>query len=217
MLAIIPARGGSKRLPRKNILPFNGRPIISYPIRSALESGLFKKIIVSSDDDEILSIAREYGAYGVKRPSELSEDWSSEIDAYAHVLENEQCDYFCGIYPTAVFLKTSEIKGAFIELMQRKANICMGVTKFNDQHPFQTILQRGNGYYSLWVPELNEQTPYPDAYASNGSLYWFKNEKPLRYFPEKMTVYPTFNIDINNIDDFKKAERVYRECLNQII
>jgi CMP-N-acetylneuraminic acid synthetase len=217
VICIIPARGQSKRLPRKNILPFNGKPIIAYPIKAALDSRLFSKVIVSSEDDEILSVAREHGAYGVKRPAELSTDKASEIEAYKHVLETEDCEYFCAIYPCAAFVKPEEIKGAFISLRSEDADVCMGVTKY-DTHPYQMIM-RYSDFYHLRFPELNDDR-YPDAWASNGSLYWFRtaafSETPT-YFPARLMIYPTFNIDINTLDDFKKAERVYRECLQKII
>ncbi len=216
MLAIIPARGGSKRLPRKNILPFNGRPIISYPIRAALESRLFSKIIVSSDDDEILSVAREYGAWGVKRPAELATDTGSEIDAYKHVLENENCEIFCAIYPCAAFVTPQIIRHAKKILLHDGADVVMGVTKF-EQHPYQMIMKYSD-FFHLRFPDLNEMR-YPMAWASNGSLYMFRTAEFIAnptYFPDRLSIIETQNIDINTIEDFNRAEKAYRECTKVI-
>ncbi|MBM4436233.1 MAG: pseudaminic acid cytidylyltransferase [Actinobacteria bacterium] len=105
-VAIIPARGGSKRIPRKNITPFQGVPLVAYPIRMAVSSGLFEHVIVSTDDDEIASIAEHYGAtVPFRRPAELADDYASTDAVLAHALE--QCvrmlgdvDQGCCIYPT---------------------------------------------------------------------------------------------------------------------
>ena len=81
-IAIIPARGGSKRLPRKNILPLAGKPIIAYPIQTALDSGVFDKVIVSTEDAEIEAIAKQYGAEVISRPDELATDEAHELELF---------------------------------------------------------------------------------------------------------------------------------------
>jgi CMP-N-acetylneuraminic acid synthetase len=214
IICIIPARSGSKRLPYKNKKLLCGEPIICRPIRAAQESRLFSEIIVSSDDAEILHIAHEAGAHAIERPAKLATDTASEIDAYLHVLGELKTkpEYFCAIYPTAAFITPHEIRGAFDLLNGTEADVCMGVTEY-EQHPWQALLMGTDGFMYQQTPTLNEQTPYPPAYASNGSLYWFRTAAFLKhqtYFPPCLSVYPTFNIDINTHEDFKRAERICR-------
>ena len=84
MICVIPARGGSKRIPRKNIVDFLGAPLISYSVRAALDSGAFERVIVSSDDDEILGVAADFGARTLKRPDEISGDFATTADVINH-------------------------------------------------------------------------------------------------------------------------------------
>ena len=101
-LAIIPARGGSKRLPRKNILDLSGRPMISWSIDAGLKSKYIDKVVVSSDDDEILDIAKKFKAETVKRPGELASDIATSNDVVKHALENiEEHDYIVLLQPTS--------------------------------------------------------------------------------------------------------------------
>ena len=112
-LAIIPARGGSKRIPRKNIKAFLGKPIIAYSIETALNSGLFDEVMVSTDDDEIAEIAQSYGAViPFKRSFSNSDDFATTIDVILEVLnaykaKGKVFDYGCCIYPTAPFIRKS--------------------------------------------------------------------------------------------------------------
>ena len=114
-IAIIPARGGSKRLPRKNILPVMGQPLITYPLKAALDAKLFDQIIVSSEDDEILEIASGYQCHLIKRPESLAQDNSRVVDVCAHVLETLEAEgnlpeIFCLIYATALFIAAQDVK-----------------------------------------------------------------------------------------------------------
>ena len=215
MLCIIPARGGSKRLPRKNIMPFCGNPIIYYPIKAALDSELFSCVIVSSDDDEILDYADNCGAIAIKRPPELCTDQSSETDAYLYHLNNMAMkpEYFCAIYPCAAFIAPEEIKGAARHMIESKADAVMGVSSY-EQHPYQMIRKsHSDEFYHLEFPTLNEIN-YPPAYASNGSLYWFRTEAFMKnptYWQEKLVVYQTMNVDINTESDFREAEVLWKK------
>ena len=110
-ICVIPARGGSKRIPRKNIKEFCGKPMISYPITAALKSGLFGKVIVSTDDEEIADMARSFGAeIGELRPKNLSDDYVSTDDVMAYeakkLMDKEpELDVLCCLYATAPFVK----------------------------------------------------------------------------------------------------------------
>jgi CMP-N-acetylneuraminic acid synthetase len=117
-IAIIPARGGSKRIPRKNIKEFAGKPMIVYSIQAALECGLFNKIIVSTDDEEIAQIARSFGAeVPFMRPRELSDDHTATIPVIAHAIQTLQNEYVidnvCCIYATAPFIRSSDLIDAY--------------------------------------------------------------------------------------------------------
>ena len=101
-LAIIPARGGSKRLPRKNVLNLAGKPLIAWSIEAGLKSNYIDKLIVSSDDDEILEISKKYGAQTIKRPNELASDTATTFVALKHTIDNiEKCDYIILLQATS--------------------------------------------------------------------------------------------------------------------
>ena len=105
-LAIIPARGGSKRLPRKNILNLGGKPLIAYSIEAGLDSSYIDKVVVTSDDDEILTISKKYGAVTINRPDELASDTSTTFDAIKHTVDNcEKYDYIVLLQPTSPLRK----------------------------------------------------------------------------------------------------------------
>ena len=113
-LAIIPARGNSKRLARKNILPWQGLPIIAHTIKNTIASNVFSKVIVSSEDKEILDCAIKFGAEPFKRSCSLSKDTSTVVEVCTDVISQyEDCEYFCCIYATAVKLRPKTIRDSF--------------------------------------------------------------------------------------------------------
>ena len=126
-VAIIPARGGSKRIPRKNIKPFYGKPLIAYSIEVALESELFDKVVVTTDDEEIAAIATSYGAKApFIRPRELSDDFTGTADVIAHALEylqsqGEKYDLVCTIYATAPLLQARYLMEGYNALQNSTA------------------------------------------------------------------------------------------------
>ena len=115
IVAIIPARGGSKRIPRKNLKSFHGKPIIAYAIKAAIKSRCFDKIIVSTDDEEIAQVAREWGAdVPFIRPDNISDDYATTVEVIQHSIEWFKCkghilSSICCIYPTAPFLQSDDI------------------------------------------------------------------------------------------------------------
>ena len=220
-VAIIPARGGSKRLPRKNILPLAGQPIISYPIQTALDSGLFSKVIVSTEDVEISNLAKEFGAEVITRPDALSTDEAHELDACLHVLDTLKTDdsepeAFCVLYPTAAFLIPDDLIKSLDKLEKEPvADVVMGVTGY-PIHPYKTLLEGEDDYLSLLFPveaKMRSQF-YPKALASCGTFYWLRTEsfRALRtYYPEKLRGYeipPERAIDIDTQEDFLIAEKL---------
>lgn len=211
-IAIIAARGGSKRLPGKNILDFNGKPMIEWPISAAQLSGEFEEIIVSSDDDQILAIAESAGAIPRWRHPDIADDKTDVHqvwDAVIRSLDAKKCAprFFCGIYPTAVFLDVDEICGSYAQMILALADSCIGVSKF-EYHPWQWLSQKPTGWIGLEFPEEIELPSYPPAYASNGTLQWFRTDSfmanPTPY-PEKLIGYVTESVDINTEDDYRRA------------
>jgi len=128
-LAIVPARGGSKRLPRKNILDLNGKPLVAWSIEAGLNSRYIDKVIVTSDDNEILKISKKYGASTIKRPYELANDTATTIDTVRHAIESmdKTYDYVVLLQPTSPLRTCTHIDEA-IELLDKKnANAIISV------------------------------------------------------------------------------------------
>ena len=217
-VAIIPARGGSKRLPRKNILPVGGKPMLAWPVQACLDSGVFHSVIVSTDDDEIATVAHKAGARIIIRPAEMATDTASEILAYQHVIETLAAEkitpeFFCGVYPTAIFLSADDFKEAFQKIKETKADVVMGVSAY-DLHPFKALEETSGGHLKMVYPEwcLKRSQLYPHYVASNGTLYFFRTQPFLQaptYYPEKLAGYEIESSRVTDIDteeDYKLAQ-----------
>ncbi|MGO2335521.1 pseudaminic acid cytidylyltransferase [Providencia sp.] len=193
-IAIIPARGGSKRIPRKNIKDFNGKPIIAYSIEAAKNSGCFDKIIVSTDDKEIAEISRALGAETpFIRPQELSDDYTNTGEVIAHAIEyyinlGEKIDYVCCIYATAPLISTNDIKLGYQKISSDPTlNYCFPVCEF----PFP--IQRGiklteNNKVEMFHPEnyAKRSQDLEKSYHDAGQFYW---GRPNAY----LSIIPTFS------------------------
>lgn len=149
-IAVIPARGGSKRIPRKNVKIFCGKPIIAYSIEAAIKSGCFDKVIVSTDDQEIAQIAISYGAeVPFIRPDSLSEDFSVVTDTVVHAINEMEnqfdlvIDYVCLIYATAPLIEDFYISQGLKELLNSEKSFAIGVTSY--AFPIQRALSIKNG------------------------------------------------------------------------
>lgn len=180
LIAVIPARGGSKRIPRKNIKPFFGEPIISYPIRVARNSGIFDAVYVSTEDVEIAGVAERYGAGILWRDKELAGDDVTDEQVIDSI--DVERDYLCYIYPTAVLVTARQIAEGLI-----------------------TCINTGlNTYCSRIVP-----SPYGDAIADVGHFYWYKGGKQniteYAIILDEMECQ-----DINTPDDWQLAEIKYK-------
>ena len=177
-VAIIPARGGSKRLPRKNALPILGRPILSYPVRTALESGLFEQVIVSTEDHEIARIGGAEGARVMERPEDLASDSSTVVEVCLHVLdslerENSLPTHFCCIYATALLIQPEDLRKSYGLLKEKpECDFVMGVSEYGLQ-PVQALIEKDNFLAYMW-PEYKglKSQDYPRLLCSNGTLYW---------------------------------------------
>ncbi len=222
-LCVIPARGGSKRIPRKNIKEFNGKPVIAYSIEAALKSDCFDWVIVSTDDKEIAQIAKSYGAeVPFHRPETLSDDHVGTLSVIKHAIEwCEQNRTFpmevCCLYATAPFVSAEAINEAFKQLKASQADYCFTVTSFS--FPVQRAVKiTGQGRLKMFCPEYfsSRSQDLIEAYHDAGQFYWgkinaFKSMKPL--FSEISSPYllPRHLVqDIDTLEDWKRAELMYR-------
>ena len=182
-IAIIPARGGSKRIPRKNVRVFCGEPIMAYPIRAALSSNCFDEVIVSTDDEEIASLARSYGAnVPFLRSAETASDTASTASVLEEVLERRRAEgrgpdpsLACCIYPTAVFATPEILRAARSSLLADPAvTSVLAVTPF--PHPIERALKRTDGRMAMIQREyqtMRTQDLAPSYYDA-GQFYWFR-------------------------------------------
>ncbi len=178
-VAIIPARGGSKRIPKKNIKPFLGKPIIAYSIEAARESRLFDTIIVSTDSEEIAQVARSYGAQvPFMRPKELSDDFTGTNAVVKHGLEwlmanGQKPKYACCIYPTAPFLRMEYLTEGYQKLVQSQSPFVFSVTEFG--FPIQRAIKiTPGGEVRAFYPEYikSRSQDLEKAYHDAGQFYW---------------------------------------------
>lgn len=217
-LAIIPARGGSKRIPKKNIKDFNGKPIITYSINAALESGCFDEVMVSTDEKDIAKIAESKGAVvPFFRSKENSNDFAGLADVILEVLhlyekENKFYKYCCCILPTAPFLTSDIIKRGFLKIKDASIDTVVSVLKFS--YPIQRATVLKDGYLKmLWPENYNKRSQdLEDTYHDCGQFYWFKVDsflKEKKLFSEKtygLEISPLEAQDIDTMDDWELAE-----------
>ncbi|MBT2300799.1 pseudaminic acid cytidylyltransferase [Variovorax paradoxus] len=178
-LAVIPARGGSKRIPRKNIKPFCGKPIIAWSIAAAHGSGCFDRVIVSTDDAEIAQVARDAGAeVPFVRPPELSDDHAGTIPVVRHAIEcqaatGEAPSLVCCIYATAPFLVADDIKRGLDVLERSGGDFAFSIAKY--PFPIQRAIRTdAAGRVSMFNPEhfQTRSQDLEEAYHDAGQFYW---------------------------------------------
>ncbi len=221
-IAIITARGGSKRIPHKNIKAFCGKPIITYSIEAALQSGLFDEVMVSTDDEQIAQIAKKAGAkVPFMRSSGNAGDYASTDDVLLEVLEEyralgRQFETFCCIYPTAPFVTAEKLRGA-MELLE-KADSVMPVVAFSFP-PQRCMVLNDAGELRMKWPEFartrsQDLEPY---YHDCGQFYFCRTAPFLEYkttdLPRMLPmVMSELEVqDIDNPDDWEIAELKYRK------
>ena len=221
-LAIIPARGGSKRIPKKNIKDFLGKPIIAYSIEAAIKSELFDEIMVSTDDAEIAEVALKYGAkVPFFRSNKNSDDYSSTMNVihevigeYNHNL-NMNFEYACCIYPTAPLVKVEHLKSGFNKLISDNYKSVFTAVEFSYPIWRGLSLNEDGTSNMIWPEHLNARSQdLPKAYHDAGQWYWFKiKELNDSFFSEKST-FIKLEVnevqDIDNISDWILAELKYK-------
>ena len=174
-LAIIPARGGSKRLPRKNVLNLAGKPLIAWTIDAALNSRYLDQIVVTSDDDEILSVAKQESVQLIKRPSELATDTATTIDAVAHAIEVQPTsyDYCVLLQPTSPLRNTKHIDEAIELLIEKNADAVVSVCECEHSPLWANTLPpdgRMDRFISDEIKNIRGQD-LPTYYRLNGAIY----------------------------------------------
>jgi pseudaminic acid cytidylyltransferase len=219
-IAIIPARGGSKRIPRKNIKQFAGMPMIAHAITAVKASGLFDHVIVSTDDKEIAEIARQWGAETpFDRPANLADDHTPTVPVIAHAVRACQdlgwiVDYACCIYPCSPFLVADDLLESLKIVQTQDAEFIYPVVEY--PHPIQRAMRRlssGGMQFLSSEFELTRTQDLEKTYHDAGQFYWGKANAWLEH--KKMHTeglgYPIPNwrvVDIDTEDDWKRAELV---------
>lgn len=218
-IAIIPARGGSKRIPGKNIRNFLGKPIIAYSIEMALGSGLFKEVMVSTDDQEIAHVAESFGAkVPFFRSKENADDYAPTVDVILEVLDdykkqNKVFEYCCCIYPTAPLLEQIFLKQGYRKLLEGAFDSVFPVVEFS--YPIKRSLKLNEvGKVDMNWPEYLESRSQdlPKAYHDAGQFYWFKvdrliEEKKLFGNNSGAIILPNTSVqDIDTEEDWILAE-----------
>ncbi len=221
-LAIIPARGGSKRIPRKNIKLFNGAPIISYSINTAIKSCLFDEIMVSTDDNEIANIAKSYNAtVPFMRSNQNSNDYATTFDVIKEVVEKykqlgKHFNKVCCIYPCAPLISIDTLASAFNKLNENKFDSIFPVVQFS--YPIQRSLKVDESDKLKFIyPEYNltRTQDLEKAFHDSGQFYWMEMEACIE--KGQILTNNTGSIviseiecqDIDNETDWKLAELKY--------
>lgn len=221
-IAIIPARGGSKRIPRKNIKEFYGKPIIAYSILVAIESKLFDKILVTTDDKEIAKIAKKYGAdVPFIRPKELSDDFSSTGDVVKHALKwlkagGETFEFACTIYATAPLLRSKYLIKGYNALKNSTAINAFSATSI--PFPIQRTFKVNDvGRCEMFTPQhyMTRSQDLEEAYQDAGQFYWTKTDQlsnEIMFGKDSIPVILPRHLvqDIDTLEDWQRAELMYK-------
>lgn len=221
-LCIIPARGGSKRIPRKNIKEFHGKPMIAYSIEAAKDSGCFDRVIVSTDDAEIADVAKQWGAEApFIRPDNISDDFATTMDVIQHAIEwceNQgwKFDTVCCIYATAPFIRPEDIKRGLSLLAESGIQYVFSASSF--PFPIQRAFYLDESdHVKMFQPEqLNTRSQdLKESFHDAGQFYWgkvaaFKGALPLFDSHSKPVLLPRKRVqDIDTPEDWEFAELLY--------
>jgi pseudaminic acid cytidylyltransferase len=226
-LAIITARGGSKRIPRKNIKNFLGRPIIKYSIEAALQAGFFTEVMVSTDDKEIAELALSLGAkVPFMRSNESSNDFATTADVITEVLEiyekaGQHFDYACCIYPTAPFVTYFKLQQAYKMLIEKNAETVVPVVSYG--FPILRSLKMENGLIKMNWPEhiSTRSQDLAPAYHDCGQFYFMQTDlflKNKKLFSDNTIGYEMPESEVQDIDteeDWIVAEIKYSFLLEK--
>ena len=218
-LCIIPARGGSKRIPKKNIRDFAGKPLIAHAISTALASGCYTRVVVSSDDEQIAEIARKHGAETpFLRDAELADDHTTTASVIEDAIKRigYSGEYACCLYPTAPLLLPADLAGSYRVLRESDATSLIAVTEY-DFPPMRALALDKAGTVRFQFPEyaLTRHQDVPRLVHDAGSFYWFRTSAflesgkliaadTLAYEMDRLRC-----VDIDTEDDWRLAEQLY--------
>ena len=222
-VAVVPARGGSKRVPRKNIRPLGGRPLIAWAIDTCVTSGLFDEVIVSTDDPEIADLAARLGAsVPFIRPAELSVDHTALAPVIAHAIREiglggVQPHAVCCVYPGSPTLRAEDLRGAW-EALEGSTDAAYAVGVLEYPHPVQRALERDpQRLIQLLDPSLalTRTQDLPPRWHDAGQFVWGRTEAWLKGLPifgnaVGYELAPWRTIDLDTEPDWKRAEVVFR-------
>lgn len=223
IVAIIPARGGSKRIPRKNIKPFCGKPMIGWSIEAALASGCFDKVIVSTDDDEIAAVAQAHGAWvPFKRPENLSDDYTGTTDVIKHAAQwlataGYEIDYLCCLYATAPFIRAEDLRQGKAMMDASNPDYVFSATTY--AFPIQRALKVDEqGQVSMFQPEhfTTRSQDLTEAWHDAGQFYWgtraaWLEERPIFSSSARLIELPRHRVqDIDTPEDWARAEWLFK-------
>lgn len=222
-IAIIPARGGSKRIPRKNIRLFHGKPMIAYSIEAALNSGCFDKVVVSTDDLEIAEVAKQYGAeVPFVRPDAISDDYATTMDVIHHAVQwyvnqKVEVEFVCCLYATAPFVTSEDLSKGYQKLVaDDKIEFVFSATSF--PFPIQRAIKLStSGVVTMFAPEneLVRSQDLEEAYHDAGQFYWgrksaFLERKSFFSAHSRVVLLPRQRAqDIDTVEDWCFAEALY--------
>lgn len=222
-LAVIPARGGSTRIPRKNIRDFCGRPMIAWSIATIHESGLFDRVVVSTDDEEIAAIARAEGAETpFLRPTRLADDHTPTVPVVVHAIDEMArngcvASEICCIYATAPFLSSGDLRRGLEMLNSSGAEFVFAGTSFS--FPVQRAMRKlSNGFMEMHHPELalTRSQDLEEAYHDAGQFYWgsaeaWRSQRPLLGASTAMVELPRHRVqDIDTPEDWTRAVALFQ-------
>jgi pseudaminic acid cytidylyltransferase len=223
-IAVIPARGGSKRIPRKNIREFAGKPMIAWSIEAALASGCFDRVIVSTDDDDVAAVAEKYGAEApFRRPANLADDYTGTIPVIAHAIQwlgeqGESSDSVCCIYATAPFLDVEDLKAGFRALQSSDdVDYSFAVTSY--AFPIQRALRlTPAGRVGMFQPKqfATRSQDLEEAWHDAGQFYWGRARAWLDGVPifadcAVPVKLPRHRVqDIDTLEDWRRAEWLFK-------
>lgn len=222
-VAIITARGGSKRIPRKNIKEFCGKPIILYSIEAALQSGMFDEVMVSTEDEEIAEIARQAGAkVPFMRSEKTSDDHATTADVILEVLETyrqngKEFSYACCIYPTAPFVTAEKLKKGIELLKEKQASMVMPIVPFSFPPQRCQIMKEDGCIEMKWPENRNTRSQDLETFYHDCGQFYFYNVKDFFQVKGQITekIYPIVMPeqevqDIDNMSDWELAEIKYK-------
>jgi pseudaminic acid cytidylyltransferase len=222
-LAVIPARGGSKRIPRKNIRSFCGKPIIAWSIEVARASGLFDRVIVSTDAPEIAEVAKAYGAeVPFVRPAELSDDHAGTSPVVVHAVEWARSqglmpEFVCCVYPTAPFVRVSDLQRGLQTLISTGAEFAFSITSY--AFPIQRAIKcTGDGRVEMFQPDQfnTRSQDLEEAFHDAGQFYWgrpdaWTSNRSIFSESSAPVMLPRHRVqDIDTLEDWERAELMFR-------